>query len=166
MKIIIFPLLILTSVQPELSPSVQPQICNDKLAATTPVDRFHGNNDGSVTDKKTGLSWARCSLGQRWIDNTCDGNADKISYAAAALFSGEGWRLPTIHELSGIVELRCTHPAISQEVFPNTPLGNFWTSSRFINEDGKFWLVNFIYGESVSEKADSVAFVRWVRDKE
>ncbi len=146
------------------SPFVMAQNCNTKIPVTSPTQRFHDNQDGSITDQQTGLQWSRCSLGQRWEDNTCQDEARALPYAIVGLVAEEGWRLPHISELSSLVELRCSRPAINIKIFPATAPAVYWTATRFINRDGYFWQVHFLHGEAIPEKADSMAYVRWVRD--
>ncbi len=141
------------------------QNCNGKIPTTSPAQRFHDNQDGTITDQQTGLQWSRCSLGQHWKDNTCQGEARALPYAIAALVAEDGWRLPDLRELNSLVELRCSDPAINNKVFPATAAAVYWTATRFVNRDGHFWQVHFLHGEAVSEKADSVAYVRWVQGK-
>jgi hypothetical protein len=141
------------------------QRCNDKIPASTPTARFHDNRDGSVTDIATGLRWSRCSLGQHWEQGRCQGEAQALPYAIAALVAEKDWRLPTIVELSSLVELRCAQPAINTDIFPDTMADIYWTSTRFANQDGKFWQVHFLHGEGLPEKADSTAYVRLLRDE-
>ncbi len=145
--------------------SAMAQNCNNKILTTTPTPRFRVNQDGSITDQQTGLQWSRCSLGQHWKDNTCQNEARAVPYAIATLAAEKGWRLPSISELSSLIELRCSGPAINRKIFPATAAAVYWTATRFINRDDHFWQVHFLHGEAVPEKADSVAYVRWVRDK-
>ncbi|MCF6337559.1 MAG: DUF1566 domain-containing protein [Gammaproteobacteria bacterium] len=145
------------------SPFVMAQNCNSKIPATSSTQRFHDNQDGSITDQQTGLQWSRCSLGQRWEDNTCQNEARALPYAIVALITEEGWRLPSISELSSLVELQCSKPAINTTIFPATASAVYWTATRFISRDGYFWQVHFLHGEAIPEKVDSVAYVRWVR---
>jgi hypothetical protein len=139
------------------------QNCNNKISSTSPAQRFLDNQDGSITDRRTGLQWSQCSLGQTWDNGACQDEAQALPYAVVALVAEPGWRLPTVKELSSLVELRCSSPAINHKTFPTTATGVYWTSTRFINSDGQFWQVHFLHGEAVPEKADSAAYVRWVR---
>lgn len=62
------------------------------------------NKDGTVTDKLTGLIWARCSYGQKWTASTCTGKPKEVSWHEAInlrfnLAGKNDWRLPSIQEL-------------------------------------------------------------------
>ncbi len=158
-----FRLLIGTFLCLAIQVPVLAQNCNDNMAATTPASHFHDNRDGSITDQRTGLRWSQCSLGQTWDNGSCLGEARALPYAIVELIAKDRWRLPTLTELSSLIELRCSQPAINNALFPTVTGGVYWTSTRFVNRDGSFWQVHFLHGEAVPEKADSVAFVRWVR---
>jgi len=160
-----FFIILLSVITGASSLSVMAQNCNSKLAITSSTQRFHDNQDGSITDQQTGLQWSRCSLGQYWEDNTCQDEARALPYAIVALVAEEGWRLPSISELSSLVNLRCSNPAIDNNIFPATAPAVYWSATRFISRDGYFWQVHFLHGEALPEKADSLAYVRWVRDK-
>ena len=68
MKTISFVLIVLLSI---LSNPLLAQSCNSKIKAATPDARFHDNQNGTVTDKLTGLQWAHCSLGLRFRNPQC-----------------------------------------------------------------------------------------------
>lgn len=68
---------------------------------------------GQWRDPATGLIWMRCSLGQKWIDSTCKGEASKHNWQAAqdavkamnrnGGFGGHtDWVVPHIEDLSSI----------------------------------------------------------------
>jgi len=155
-----------------ISNSFGQQVCNPKIPSTAPTDRYLDNGDGSVTDKKTGLEWARCSIGQEWKNGTCTGEAQPLLWSVASLVAAttepapgkNRWRIPEIKELSELTELQCARPAINLTIFPNTPAASYWTWTRFANRDGSFWQVQFILGETVPEMGDRSAYVRLVRD--
>ena len=70
-------------------------------------------NGPSARDKQSGLIWQRCNLGQRWENDTCSGEPKWTDRKTAlelarneAERSGQGWRLPTIRELSGLMDCR------------------------------------------------------------
>ncbi len=155
-----------------ISSPVLAQVCNPKIKATTPNERFIDIGNGIVTDKKTGLEWSRCSIGQHWESGTCAGDVQPLLWSIASLVAtttehsadSNKWRLPELKELSGLVELQCAQPAINISIFPATPAGAFWSGTRFANKDGSFWKVQFILGKTVPERGDYTAFVRLVRD--
>ena len=66
--------------------------------------------DHLVVDLRFGVEWLRCSVGKVWNGTTCVGetvrlNHDQIGIAIeqASEQLGEGWRLPTLEELEGLV---------------------------------------------------------------
>ncbi len=74
---------------------------------------YADSTDALWKDKKTGLTWMRCSIGQRWVKDSCKGKATKMTWQEAvsyvpvfnsqiALGGRNDWRLPTITELAGI----------------------------------------------------------------
>ena len=72
--------------------------------------RWYDNLDGTITDRKTGLTWMRCSMGQRWDGRSCGGKAKEYTWSEANLagqgvdFAGhQDWRLPTVRELFTLV---------------------------------------------------------------
>src|SRR5690606_32794028 len=112
--------------------------------------------DGAmVTDRATGLTWMRCSVGQDWSGETCVGEATRHDWnaagelAAAFEYAGHAdWRLPTRDELLTITWCTTGHryatdadgaggacagnfrqPAILPTVFPATPAGKFWSAT-------------------------------------
>lgn len=125
---------------------------NPALAPTTPSSAFQPLGDGSeVLHRKTGLIWKRCSFGQNWDGETCQGNLPSRNWNLAlnvAADAGEGWRLPNVKELMTIVE-RCRHdPAINREVFPETRATEFWSSSPYVALPGGALIVDFEHGNS------------------
>ncbi len=108
----------------------------------TPTVDFTDNKDGTVTHKKTGLTWQKCAIGQTWTETNCDGSANEMDYYDAIkqtsnLGGHNDWRLPRISELTSITEFKNSKPAINQVIFPNTK-GYFWSiSGSFFNPDSK-----------------------------
>lgn len=159
--------------------------CNDNILETTPTDRFIDNLDGTVTDRQTGLMWARCTQEQTLGDTgDCDGSVigpgytweQALQQAAIGPTAGTNtdtdWRLPNIKELSSIVERACSEPFTNEEVFPNIPLPNgsfFWSSSpiSFIDDvpepEAEAWGIDFWYGNSGTGLRGDLHRVRLVR---
>nr|PID65176.1 MAG: hypothetical protein CR977_02070 [Gammaproteobacteria bacterium] len=109
------------------------QQCNLYVDSSTDSELFAFQDGGkTVFDKRTGLLWQRCLVGQtfnanatadNFSDDSCDGTPthfvrdDALVYAS----SQSDLRLPNIKELGSIVELQCRLPAINPAVFPNQP---------------------------------------------
>ena len=113
------------------------QTCQSETAvpSTTPDSRFLVHGEGTVTDTVTGLMWARCAEGLSG-PACADGTVATFTWAEALTrardsnHAGYGdWRLPTVKELTSIVEVRCAYPAINSTVFPNTSASSHWSAS-------------------------------------
>lgn len=150
----------------------------NNIPSTTPTSQFTDNNNGTITDKKTGLMWKKCSEGQTWnsVSGGCDGNVNNnnwqlaLKQAQATNTSGgfagyKDWRTPNINELSSIVERACDRPSINLTVFPNTPdYGYAWSSSTWALDQANAWCVDFSGGETnPPSKSYNDTYVRLVR---
>lgn len=135
--------------------------------------RFTPSADGQeITDSKTGLVWRRCAEGMTWKARTCIGKAFFSNQAEAAVRAkstataeGGPWRLPTMKELSSIVNVREADEGkatIDPVVFPATPVARFWTSSSV--GPGYFMYVGFAEGSAGEGARNSPGAVRLVRD--
>ena len=90
--------------------------------------------DHLVVDLRFGIEWLRCTVGKVWNGETCAGEAVRLNHeqieiaieqASAQL--GEGWRLPTLEELEGLLCEECGRPMIDSDVFPATETEPYWT---------------------------------------
>lgn len=85
-----------------------------------------------------------------------------------AVEAGEGWRLPTLAELQGIVERRCRNPAVNAQVFPDvTELyeggAKYWSSTSAKELPGLFYNVDLMDGTIDANSAGIAMGVRLVR---
>lgn len=153
----------------------------DSIESTAPAERFIAQDDGTVLDASTGLSWMACTYGTRYTGGGCSGTPTNFPTWSEALkltetvrdegFAGyDDWRLPNIKELASIIEYACFAPAITVEVFPDTPSAAFWSNtpdSRGVNPGLLGRIVDFTYGvedfNSAGVSSDRV-YVRMVRD--
>lgn len=101
-----------------------------------------------VFDQKTGLVWARCSVGQNWDGSHCSGSATGFTHesAFAYAYSQNGWRLPNVKELASLVDRGCRAPAIDSAVFPAVTSYWYWTSTAYAGVSDNAWFVRFSDG--------------------
>jgi hypothetical protein len=128
-----------------------------------------------VTDSATGLIWRRCAEGMAWdaAAITCAGTASTFTHELAltrarteAFNTGVAWRLPSVKELSSIVDRSLSNSAIDATAFPASPLDYFWSSSPNVSSPSNAWNVNFSNGAVFSGSSyyrSSPFYVRLVR---
>lgn len=103
------------------------------------VDRYH-----EVYDTETDLTWAKCSVGMKWVGGKCIGVATMGSWAQANEAKWpEGWRVPSVEELQTIVATNCKAPAIDESMFPKTVADWYWTTRKTGSD---CWGVHFYGG--------------------
>ena len=136
---------------PSVATVAQTPFPQTHLASTPNLD-FTDNLDGTVLHRKTGLTWMRCAIGMTWTGATCTGTASTYTWDEAtkltANFAGKSdWRLPSVAELTTIVEWDASQPAINRAIFPNVSDGSFWSGSPFASFRGSAWIVDFYKGD-------------------
>jgi hypothetical protein len=155
--------------------SSEAQTCrsDSEIPSTTPTSDFHDNGDGTVTHKKTGLMWTKCTLGQTGGDcsggsaTTYDWSAALQAAKASRIAGYNDWRVPNVKELITLVEKRCFDPAINVAVFPAIPVSDVWTSSPttdFPSNTPTSWGVNFAeFGYNFTYERTDLLSLRLVR---
>lgn len=143
-------------------------LTNQSLAYdTTPWACVQDNVTGLVWEVKTkGLdtiaNFHRFILTYKWGGDTAIGKGHPNSQGPYydvggwnALVQGSNteilcgfnnWRVPTVAELSSIVNKGTFNPAIDTDYFPQTQSNWYWSSSPVANDSGKAWAVDFING--------------------
>lgn len=119
------------------------------------------NNDGTVTDIKTGLTWQKETAPDlyNW--------QEALMYAEGLTLAGySDWRLPNINELQTLVDVSHHSPAVSP-VLKNYTLSqsahSYWSSTTHVDTKHRAWLVSFAGGQvGTTEKPDK-RLVRVVR---
>lgn len=142
----------------------------DALSNGGPTRGFTDNGDGTLTHTATGLVWKRCSEGQTWDGTICAGKASTHNWQEAEALADrasdagtDDWRLPSLQELSALVEKACSNPAIDPGLFPDTPAGIFWSSTPDGENPDYAWYVHFRDGHGMKAHKDRGAYVRLVR---
>ena len=148
------------------------QSCNPNTIADAPTSRYIMNANGTALDKKTGLTWMRCALGQTWKNAGCTGFAQNYTWQGALqaaednVFAGlNDWRLPNQKELQSLAEYHCYSPAINLKAFPNATSGWYWSSSPYATMIDHAWVVNFLSGNDDNDNKSNGLAVRLVRGK-
>ena len=133
-------------------------LCLCLLARSVWAAGFQVNNNGTVTDLATGLIW------QQQDDNVLRTHAAAVTYCNGLSLAGSSnWRLPAIKELSSIVDLRTSSPAIDRVVFLGTNSSPYWSASSRASSSGSAWVVNFGGGNVSSNIKSNFFYVRCVR---
>lgn len=136
--------------------------CNPNRANPPVAERFDIKGD-TVLDKLTGLTWQRCSLGQKWKDKVgCVGIVDQVDFSAARDEEVDGWRLPRPAELRSILWYRCRNPAINDEAFPDMDPDSqwYWAFDGKIDQVVNFGDGNPPYCASPKCKGNAVRLVK------
>lgn len=154
------------------------QSCNTtQIEPVTASSSFLDMHNGSALDLRTGLVWSKCALGQIYTNGTCSGEATHFATAYDALTAANhiknnylgqsGFRVPTIKELSSIVERQCSYPAINIAVFPDTPSATFLSSTPYPESPDNAVLrtINFSTGEEFTPPVETLRHVRLVKNQ-
>ncbi|MFC3121496.1 Lcl C-terminal domain-containing protein [Agaribacter flavus] len=146
--------------------------CPEGLESTTDSGVYVEYEGGEILHIPSNLVFMRCALGQQWIDGDCIGEAEPYTWQQALSLSlgyqfneKNSWRLPNIKELSVIVERACVRPAINEDVFPQTAIDDFWTSTPSMLDEKRAWSIAFANGSSAIKAKDRSILVRLVRTR-
>jgi hypothetical protein len=138
----------------------------DPAKADEPIaSRFEVQGE-TAYDRRTDLTWMRCSYGQAWKEESgCTGEVKLLDWESAMRLRLPGdaaWRLPRKDELESIVATNCKRPAIDETVFPDTPSIQYWTGTP--TGPSYAWVVFFRTGISTWNFLRTTPFaVRLVR---
>jgi len=126
------------------------------------------NDDGTVDDTITGLLWQKCSQGESGTD-CATGSASSLVWDDAASactnlnLAGTGWRLPTAHELTQLVDYGSSSTSINTSAFPGTNPAPYWTSTPHATVSAWAWYVSFSQGTTWVHNKTETYKVRCVR---
>jgi hypothetical protein len=113
------------------------------------TSHFVDNEDGTVTDKTTGLMWQKLEV----LDE--NGAVRKMTWQEALAYC-EGlemagrrdWRLPNIKELQSIVDYKTHDPSIDTTIFPGAWASNYWSATTFVINTEGAWPMDFYDGDN------------------
>ena len=131
-----------------------------------PSPRFDDNGDGTVSDVLTGLIWLRdadCFGTMYWTEaltTTADLMTGSCELDDESL-QGD-WRLPTIRELSSLIDFGESSPALVKgHPFADVRDGAYWTSTTAVEAPNLAWAVGLGNGFQDSGPKGSLALHAW-----
>jgi len=138
------------------------------LPALIKADLFD-NEDGTITDTKTGLMWQKNSSTYPLCHCEALEQCDWLNLAGF-----KDWEMPTEEELLTIVDKRFISPTIDESFFPETQPSGYWVSTwedercelpcEFYMSSWQYYpSVNFASGAVESKNDLELLFVRAVR---
>jgi len=145
------------------------------LDKPSPISRFIDNQDGTVTDTLTTLTWLKntnCFGMLDWRsashavasqkDGDCGPNPDLVLSDGS---SAGNWRLPTMTELCTLIDYSRRDPAFPVgHQFSAVPAGYHWSATTLDAHSGMAWIVYFESGttcyEGITNKAGYILPVR------
>ncbi len=149
--------------------------CESEEPVKKPDSIYIDHKDGTVTDKRTGLMWQKCSLGEDYRDNTCTGYIDGFDWeetveVVQVVNAGTGtsgyrdWRLPTISELRTLLDKACFNPTINTTLFPTT-INWYWSSSLSTSTANatNIRVMNFTLGFDSNSTPGPPTYIKLVR---
>lgn len=127
-------------------------------------DRFVDNGDGTITDRASGLMWAKDGNGAGCNNGNTITWASALGWANALNFAGHtDWRIPNIKEIMSIADYSSYNPALDASVFPNESNEWRWSSTTYKNIGTSAWYVNFYTGQIDYTSKALLKHVRAVR---
>jgi Protein of unknown function (DUF1566) len=133
--------------------------CPSDVAAGAPnTETYTDNGDGTVTDTVTGLMWQKAVAAGTFTQPQAVAFCPTLTLA-----NHRDWRLPTIIELTSIVDRGQFSPSINVTFFPATSPTAFWSSSPLAGSPTYAWYVNFSYGNTANYDVTNTFDVRCVR---
>jgi hypothetical protein len=125
-----------------------------QIGVASPSPRFIDLGDGTVTDRLTGLMWAKdanFNNGTMTWSEAID-YANNLSLGTSCGTPRTDWRLPNIKELQSLIDYGNSEPPLpSGHPFLNVKLFEYWTSTTWPGNDegGRgVWYVNLWTGRT------------------
>ena len=147
----------------------QAQTCKSYISDKWPDSRYTDNNNGTITDNETNLTWKQCAEGLSGAGCT-SGTLIRYKWkqalqlADSTSFAGHSdWRLPNIKELNSLATANCYSPSINESLFPNTPSFYFWSSTSMLYYQHGAWNLRFTEGRAFPRPRYHPVNVRLVR---
>ena len=122
----------------------------------------------TVYDRKTNLTWQRCSVGQRWVEGTgCVGVINTFTFDVAKQQGDGNWHMPPKGKLATLIDrnrkANKQKPMIDELAFPDMDPANlvYWSSTPHGAADA--WFVSFERGYIYYDYRSTPRSVRLMR---
>jgi hypothetical protein len=115
----------------------KPSVSCSELLGRSDLQHFELRGKGLVFDTKNQIEWYQCSVGQRYSNNKCTGEAMILTWTDSVAAISEineksrtSWRLPSLGELSSLRVDGCSNPSINPNIFPGILVENYWAKDE------------------------------------
>jgi len=124
------------------------------------LQSFTDLGNGVVRDNVTGLEWQQDTAPGTYTWDQANTYCENLTLGGRS-----DWRLPTIKELSMLVDSSRPYPGptINTTYFPNTQSSYYWSSTTNAYYPDYAWSVNFFLGYMPNDGKSSGNYVRAVR---
>jgi hypothetical protein len=154
-----FILCLVTSLNCGAQLSLAPAMAEEPSGPAAP--RFTPILDGAaVADRQTGLAWEQAPdlFHGTWTEAAA-------RCREKAVGGQTGWRIPTVKELSALMDRSQRDPALpAGHPFANIKSAIYWTGTPSATDDMVAWHVSFFSGEAVTDQKSQTRRVWCVRD--
>lgn len=129
-------------------------------------------DDDSLHDRDNRYSWYDpdpvTNGGDAGLDGAGTDTADFLDALNGGIFGGfSDWRLPTIHELSYILDRARANPAVDPLIFADinqqSSISYYWSSTTSAADTERAWMTDFFSGHNYRGLKTTSNFVRAVR---
>ncbi|MBW2623427.1 MAG: DUF1566 domain-containing protein [Deltaproteobacteria bacterium] len=125
-------------------------------------------NDGSIHDALNTYTWynsdPQTNAGEAGTPGEGTDTEDFIQALNDSYFGGfSDWRIPTLKELTAVVNYQQYNPSISAVYFPNTKTSNYWSATTYADNVNYAYYVMFNFGSDSFYSKSSSYHVRAVR---
>jgi len=157
-------------LEPESKPESRPPAVTERpTPAVRSNQRFTDNNDGTVTDNKSGLVWlknANCFDQKDW--STAMASARYLRNGQCGLRDGSGagqWRLPSKAEWETLIDKNAGDPALPTDyLFTFVHSDYYWSSTTYVLNNRYSWVAYLKAGLMTAYNQSDSYYVWPVRD--
>ena len=129
-----------------IDPSTQPNLKSWSNIIPNANKRFVVLADFSnhaVLDRETGLVWEKAPD----VNPAADWVGAKANCLDKSIAGRKGWRLPSVVELSSLVDTTQRDPTLpAGHPFANVQLANYWSATTLADNSTIAWAVHFSFG--------------------